>query len=98
MMLFIANLLPDTGLARFFGDGRPGAAALRGSLVGLASGVEGLCNVNPEGAKMKWRALTAILTVLAYVVGGVVAALLLRAMRGYVRPEIPSAPQISSGI
>ena len=45
---------------------------------------------------MKWRALTAILTVLAYIVGGVVAALLLRAMRGYVRPEIPSVPQISS--
>ena len=46
---------------------------------------------------MKSRALTAILTVWAYIVGGVVAALLLRAMRGYVRPEIPSVPEISSG-
>jgi hypothetical protein len=66
-------------------------------LVGLASGVEAVTNVGPAGAKMKSRALTAILTVLAYIVGGGVAALLLRAMRGYVRPEIPSVPEISSG-
>jgi hypothetical protein len=97
VLLFIANLLSNTGLARFFGDGRPAAALLRGSLVGLASGVEAVANVEAAGAKMKSRPFTAILTVLAYIVGGVVAALLLRAMRGYVRPEIPSAPQISSG-
>jgi hypothetical protein len=96
-LLFIANLLSNTGLARFFGDGRPEAAVLRGSLVGLASGVEAVTDVNAEGARMKWRPLTAILTVLAYVVGGIAAALLLRAMSGYVRPETPSAPQISSG-
>jgi hypothetical protein len=96
-LLFIANLLSNTGLARFFGDGRPETAVLRGSLVGLASGVEAVTDVNPEGPRRKWRPLTAILTVLAYVVGGVAAALLLRAMSGYVRPEIPSAPQISSG-
>ena len=97
VLLFVANVLSNTGLARFFGDGRPEAAVLRGSLVGLASGVEAVANVNAEGGKMKWRPLTALLTVLAYIVGGVAAALLLRAMRGYVRPEIPSAPQISSG-
>ena len=97
VLLFIANLLSNTGLARFFGDGRPSAALLRGSLVGLASGVEAVTNVGAAGAKMKSRPLTAILTVLAYIVGGVVAALLLRAMRGYVRPEIPSVPEISSG-
>jgi hypothetical protein len=97
LLLFIANLLSNTGLARFFGDGRPETAVLRGSLVGLASGVEAVTDVNPEGPRRKWRPLTAILTVLAYVVGGVAAALLLRAMSGYVRPEIPSAPQISSG-
>ena len=97
LLLFIANLLSNTGLARFFGDGRPEAAVLRGSLVGLASGVEAVTDVNAEGARMKWRPLPAILTVLAYVVGGVAAALLLRAMSGYVRPEVPPAPQISSG-
>ena len=96
-LLFIANLLSNAGLTRFFGDGRPEAAVLRGSLVGLASGVEAVTDVNAEGARMKWRPLTAILTVLAYVVGGIAAALLLRAMSGYVRPETPSAPQISSG-
>jgi hypothetical protein len=96
LLLFLANLLSNTALARFFGDGRPEAAVLRGSLVGLASGVEAVTNADPKDAKMKWRPLTAILTVLAYVVGGVAAALLLRAMSGYVRPEIPSAPQISS--
>jgi hypothetical protein len=97
VLLFIANLLSNTGLGRFFGDGRAEAAVLRGSLVGLASGVEALTATNPAGARIKWRPLTAILTVLAYIVGGVAAALLLRAMSGYVRPEIPSAPQISSG-
>jgi hypothetical protein len=97
VLLFVANLLSNTGLARFFGDGRPEAAVLRGSLVGLASGVEAVANVNAEGGQMKRRPLTALLTVLAYIAGGVAAALLLRAMRGYVSPEIPSAPQISSG-
>jgi hypothetical protein len=95
-LLFIANLLSNTGLARVFGDARPEAALLRGSLVGLASGVEAVTGVNAESAKMKWRPLTAILTVLAYIVGGIAAALLLRAMRGEVRRQIPSAPQISS--
>lgn len=94
VLLFIANLLSNTGLARVFGDGRPEAALLRGSLVGLASGVEAVTGVNAESAKMKWRPLTV--TVLAYIVGGIAAALLLRAMRGEVRPQIPSAPQISS--
>jgi hypothetical protein len=96
VLLFIANLLANTGLARVFGEGRPEAAVLRGSLVGLASGVQAVTGVNAESAKMKWRPLTAILTVLAYIVGGIAAALLLRAMRGEVRPQIPSAPQISS--
>ena len=97
LLLFVANLLSNTALGRFFGDGRAEAAVLRGSLVGLASGVEAVTDINPEGARMKWRPLTAILTVLAYVVGGVAAALLLRAMSGYVRPEIPAAPQVSTG-
>ena len=97
ILLFIANLLSNTGLTRFFGDGRPEATVLRGSLVGLASGVKAVTDVNAEGERMKWRPLTAILTVLAYVVGGVAAALLLRAMSGYERTAVPSAPQISSG-
>ena len=97
LLLFVANLLSNTGLARFFGDGRPEAAMLRGSLVGLASGVEAVTDAHPEGSRVKWRPLTVILTVVAYVVGGIAAALLLRAMSDYVRPEISSAPQISSG-
>jgi hypothetical protein len=97
LLLFIANLLSNTALARFFGDGRPEAAVLRGSLIGLASGVEAVANADAKDAKREWRPLTAILTVLAYIVGGVAAALLLRAMSGYVRPEIPSAAQIPSG-
>jgi len=88
VLLFIANLLSNTGLARVFGDARPEAALLRGSLVGLASGVEAVTGINAESAKMKRRPLTAILTVLAYIVGGIAAALLLRAMRGEVRPQI----------
>ncbi len=92
VLLFVASLLSNTGLARFFGDGRPEAAMLRGSLVGLASGVEAVTNSSESGGtKMKWRPLGAILTVLAYVVGGIAAALLLRAMRVNVRPEIPPA-------
>ena len=97
LLLFIANLLSNTGLTRFFGDGRPEAAVLRGSLVGLASGVEAVTDVNAEGARVKCRPLTGILTVLAYVVGGIAAALLLRAMSGYVRPEVPYVPQIPPG-
>jgi hypothetical protein len=96
-LLFIANLLSNTALARLFGDGRPEAAVLRGSLVGLASGVEAVANTDARDEKMKWRPLTANLTVLAYIVGDVAAALLLRAMSGYGRPEIPSPPQIPFG-
>ena len=98
VLLFIANLLSNTGLSRIFGGGQPKDAVLRGSLVGLASGVEAVTtDRSSDGTNSKWRPLTAILTVLAYVAGGIAAALLLRAMRDDGRPEIgagssPSPP------
>jgi hypothetical protein len=102
VFLFIANLLSNTGLPRIFGGGRPKDAMVRGSLVGLASGVEAVTGgaSSSDGATPKWRPLMAILTVLAYVVGGIAAALLLRAIRSDAQPQIdagsspspPSAP------
>jgi hypothetical protein len=96
ILLFIVNLLSNTGLSRIFGGGQPKDAVVRGSLVGLASGVEAATGASSsDGTKAKWRPLTAILTVLAYVVGGIAAALILRAMHSD-RPEIGAGSSPSS--
>jgi hypothetical protein len=63
---------------------------LRGSLAGLASGVEAVTDINASGnVKMRQRPLGAVLTVSAYIVGGIAAALIFRGMR---RTERASAP------
>jgi hypothetical protein len=69
---------------------RPEAAVLRGSLVGLASGVEAVTDANAsQDVKIRQRPLAAALTVGAYILGGVVAALIFRGMR---RTSETSAP------
>ena len=81
---FIANLLSNHRPGAILWRCTAGSRAAKRLFGGLASGVEAVTHNNPGGAKIKWRPLAAILTVLAYVVGGIAAALLLRAMSGYV--------------
>ncbi len=64
---------------------------LRGSLVGLASGVEAVTNpTSPEGPEIKRRPLGAFLTVSAYVLGGIAVALIFRGLRRGTETTIPS--------
>jgi hypothetical protein len=91
VLLFVADLLSNSALSRFFGAGRPEAAMLRGSLIGLASGVEAVTNAtSPEGSEAKRRPLGALLTVSAYVIGGIVVALIFRGLRRATETSIPS--------
>jgi hypothetical protein len=65
VMGFIGNLIMGPGLFGFLGSGRPGSAALRGSLVGLASGVEAVTEEDATGkTTVKQRPLSAAFTVL----------------------------------
>jgi hypothetical protein len=79
---FIGNLLSSSVFSGFLGGGRPEGTLLRGSLVGLASGVDAVTHGNVEGrSQVKQRPLVAALTVCAYVAGGVIAAMIYRGMR-----------------
>lgn len=90
VLLFVADLLSNSALSRFLGAGRPEAAMLRGSLVGLASGVEAITNSTPSDGATKRRPLGAIMTVSAYVVGGIAVALIFRALRRGEERTIPT--------
>ena len=87
VMGFIGNLFTSPGLFGFLGNGRPaGSAALRGSLVGLASGVEAVTEEDATGkTTVKQRPLSATFTVFAYIVGGIIAALIFRGIRRAAR-------------
>jgi hypothetical protein len=57
-------------------------AALRGSVLGLASGVKAVTEEDATGkSEVDRRPFAAALTISAYIVGGVLAALILRKMR-----------------
>jgi hypothetical protein len=91
VLLFVADLLSNSALSRFFGADRPQAAMLRGSLVGLASGLEAVTNPSsPEGPEIERRPLGAFLTVSAYVAGGIAVALIFRGLRRGTGTTIPS--------
>ena len=86
VMGFIGNLFTSPGLFGFLGSGRPGSAALRGSLVGLASGVEAVTEEDATGkTTVKQRPLRAAFTVFAYIVEGIIAALIFRGIRRAAR-------------
>lgn len=53
VLLFVADLLSNSALARFFDGGRPESAVLRGSLIGLASGVEAVTDANTADAQTR---------------------------------------------
>lgn len=90
VLLFVADLLSNSALARFFGGERPESAVLRGSLVGLASGVEAVADANAaDRAKMRQQPLRAVLTISAYIAGGVAAALILRGLRRGAPTTVP---------
>ena len=77
VMGFIGDLITSPGLFGFLGSGRPGNAALRGSLVGLASGMEAVTEEDATGkTTVKQRPLRAAFTVFAYIVEGISAALI----------------------
>jgi hypothetical protein len=86
VMGFIGNLFTSPGLFGFLGSGRPGSAALRGSLVGLASGVEAVTEEDATGkTTVRQRPLRAAFTVFAYFVEGIIAALIFRGIRRAAR-------------
>ena len=82
ILAFVGNLLSSSVFSGFLGSGRPEAAVLRGSLVGLASGVEAVTDENArEASQAKQHPLAAVLTVCVYIIGGITAALIYRGMR-----------------
>jgi Na+/H+ antiporter NhaB len=82
----VGNLFTSPGLLAFLGGGRPESAALRGSLVGLASGVEAVTEEDTTGkTTVKRQPLSAALTIFVYVVGGIIAALIFRRIRQAAR-------------
>ncbi len=82
VLSFVGNLFTSPGFFGFLGGGRPGSAALRGSLVGLASGVQAVTEKDAGGKTVvKQPPLSAALTVIAYIVGGIIVALIFRAIR-----------------
>ena len=73
-------------LLAFLGGCRPESAALRGSLVGLASGVEAVTEEDATGkTTVKRQPLSAAFTKFVYVVGGIIAALIFRRIRQATR-------------
>ena len=63
-------------------DQAPTDAALRGSLLGLASGVKAVTEDDATGkSPVEKRPLGAALTISAYIVGGIIAALIFRKIR-----------------
>jgi hypothetical protein len=91
VLLFVADLLSNSALARLVGSSRPETAMLRGSLEGLATGVEAVSNADStDEATARSRPFSAIATVSAYVFGGIAVALILRALRGRSRTTIPT--------
>ena len=83
---FVGNLFTSPGLLAFLGGRRPESAALRGSLVGLASGVEAVTEEDATGkTTVKRQPLSAAFTIFVYVVGGIIAALIFRRIRQAAR-------------
>jgi hypothetical protein len=83
---FLGNLFKSPGLFGFLATPRAESAVLRGSAVGLASGVEAVTEEDAAGkSAIKQRPLSAALTVVAYIVGGVIAALIFRGIRRAAR-------------
>jgi hypothetical protein len=82
ILAFIGNLVSSPALSGFLGSGRPEAAVLHGSLAGLATGLDAVTDESAAGeAQVKRRPLVAVLTVCAYIVGGIAAAMIYRAMQ-----------------
>jgi hypothetical protein len=87
---FMGKLFTNPGLLGFLAGGPPESAALRGSMVGLASGVEAVTEEDAGGkTTVTQRPLNAAFTVFAYIAGGIIAALILRSVRRAAR--IPSS-------
>jgi hypothetical protein len=82
ILAFIGNLLSSPALSGFLGSGRPEAAVLHGSLAGLATGLDAVTDESAAGeAQVKRRPLVAVLTVCAYIAGGIAAAMIYREVR-----------------
>jgi hypothetical protein len=82
VLRFVAGLLSSSAVSRLFGAGSSEAAVLRGSLVGLASGVEAATKADSsDGTEPSDRRFKAVVTVSTYVLGGIAVALIVRALR-----------------
>ncbi|HEY5953902.1 MAG TPA: hypothetical protein VIT18_06030 [Terrimicrobiaceae bacterium] len=82
VLRFVAGLLSSSAVSQLFGAGSSEAAVLRGSLVGLASGVEAATKADSsDGPDPSDRRFKAIVTVSTYVLGGIAVALIVRSLR-----------------
>ncbi len=82
VLRFIAGLFSSSAVSQLFGAGSSETAVLRGSLVGLASGVEAATKADSsDGTEPSDRRFKAVMTVSTYVLGGIAVALIVRALR-----------------
>lgn len=82
MLVFIGQLLANSALSKLFAGADPEAAVLRGSLIGLASGVDAVTDENNAvKSEAREHPLRSALTIFAYVVAGIAAALIYRGIR-----------------
>ena len=82
MLVLIGHLLGNSALPKLFAGAGPEAAVLNGSLIGLASGVEAVTDENNAvKSEAREHPLRSALTISAYVVGGIAAALICRGIR-----------------
>ena len=80
---FLGNLFANSHLSGFLAGGVSKDAVVRGSLVGLASGLEAVTDEGPTGKTVvEQEPLRAAITISAYIVGGILAALVFLRLRG----------------
>lgn len=79
---FVGSLFARPGLFGFLASGRSENAVIRGSLVGLASGVEAVTEEDATGkTTVKQGPFSAAFTVFVYILEGIIAALVFREVR-----------------
>lgn len=78
ILSFIGNLLTNS---MFLGSGRAETAPLRGTLAGLASGVDAAAREKDVPPGQRKGSLGVALTAAGYIAGGLLAAMIYRSMR-----------------
>ena len=82
VLVFIGHLLANPALSKLFAGADSEAAVLSGSLIGLASGVDAVTDENNAvKSEAREHPLRSALTICAYVVAGIAAAMIYRGIR-----------------